>query len=165
ALIAIILGYFLYKLQKNIDFKESKKGEYITLLNKLINKIFFADSIIERGINTLKLAKNNEQLSEIVDILTKSELPRLSVVLNEEIPMLIRDISFIHKNYFSKKKILNKAYNDFNNQIVQWLNFYIASYSDWLTTFLTEKAKHPQIDIKLIENIINELIVLIQKKG
>ena len=102
-LMAVFLGgYFAieeYKKQKKIDRNEQEKLLLIENLITLDEKVSYVILILNRMVHTKKQIKSSEDIKIFLDALEKYETPRLSNVLNEDIPFLKMKIDNLLRLY------------------------------------------------------------------
>lgn len=160
SIIAVITGSFVaiyqYKKQKNIDAIE-KISAKVFLLKEKIHRVSF---IRDRCFNTYQKLqeKKIENWKEKFDYGLSQELPKLSNILNEEIPILDQKIAMLLELYFSRNEKVLLAYKEFQDKLRKWNNFAINRPFEDSDFFKKPARDLPQLDIKELDELMNKII-------
>ncbi len=163
AITAVILGVGIavwqYKKQKKIDLIEQQKHKVIDLLILLKNSIEEVDFILKRILHTYKSIKgDSENLKRFLMALEKHEIPKLSDLINEKIPLIDKKIVIYLNAFFQDKNSIKKLHEDYKNKLKPWHDFIVNNYRQWITS-ITENEKSPSdLHIKEINDDIDKLI-------
>jgi len=153
------IGVWQYKNQKKIDLIEQQKQKVIDLLMLLKNSIEEVDFILRRILHTYKSIKgDSENLKRFLMILEKHEIPRLSNLINEKIPLIDKKIVIYLNAFFQDKNNLKKLHKDYKDKLKPWHDFIVNNYRQWITS-ITENEKIPSdLHTKEINDVIDKLI-------
>jgi len=163
ALISVGVGVCIatrqYKKQKEIDRLERQKDRLINLLIELKANLEEVDFILQRTLNTYKWIKNEKgDLQRFLIALEKHEIPRLSILINEKIPLTDKNLT-VYLNIFSEnKENIKNLHKEYKNKLKKWHDFIATNYKEWIHSITEQEEISPQLSIKEIEESIDKLI-------
>ena len=163
AILAVTIGATIavwqYKKQKRIDFIEIQKHKLIDLLVSLSAKIEHVHFILETILDTYRFCEQKlEAVKNFYSVLEKYEIPRLSKLINEEIPLIDKNIIIYFSLYFQDERRLKKLHDDYKKKLKNWHGFVVNNYTTWITS-ITEKKEIPsELNTKTINEAINKLV-------
>lgn len=158
--IGIIIAVYQYKKQKKIDFSESQKQKIINLLILLDEKVEYVNFILERWVNTYRTFIEGSETGEVnkfLEILEKEETPRLSKVVNEDIPLIDKKIGAYLNLYFSGEKLVG-IHKDLSEELKKWHDFVVGIPIRKDFDFKKKISEIPELNIAKIKGGIEELI-------
>ncbi len=176
ALLAVCLAAWIasyqYKRQKDIDRLNDEKRKVIDLLTEAYQAVEEVLFIYDRSTRTLLSAKliapelgGRDKILEILQeetdymkIMGSIEIPRISVLLNEKIPLLDKKILSYINLYFSGHKSLIVAHKKFHKDLKQWHDFVINSMGSDPVNFLKYSNEIEQMSIDDYKKSTDELI-------
>ena len=163
ATIAVIFGIFIgiwqYKKQKKIDRIENQKDKIVDLLIGLKNDLEETDFILQRILNTCKWTKDDQEyLKRFWTALKDHEVPRLSDLINEKIPLTDKKLA-VYLNFLEdKKEKIKKLHEKYKSKLKDWHDFIVRNYKEWMISITNQRKIPSELNIKEIEEIINKLI-------
>lgn len=168
--IAIVIGaciaVFQYKKQKQIDRLFLQKREVISDLILLGEKIQYTLFIFDRCANTYEIfCKGNDinSIKRFIDALKEYEIPKISNVLNEEIPLLKTKIETSISLYFFEEKEIINLHNEFEKELEKWHEFAVNEPLSNIDFFTKKTSEISGLNIKELNNCIKKIIDLINK--
>jgi len=155
-----------YKKQKQIDRTFLQKHEVIISLILLEEKLQYTLFILDRSANTYKKFYNEKDenwIKKFIDALGKYEIPKISNVLNEEIPLLKNKIETLLLLYFFKEKEIKKLYDEFEKELKKWHEFAVNEPLSNVDFFTKKTSAIYGLNIKGLDNRIKKIIDAINK--
>lgn len=168
AVFAIVIGVLIavwqYKKQKKIDFIEKQKLEIIDLLILLKTKLEHVNFILQRILNTYKwIANDAEYLKRFLTALEKHEIPRLSILINEEIPLIDKKLAIYLNSFFKDEMCLKRLHKNYKDKLKKWHDFIATDYKKWIDSIANNKEIPSDLNIEEINAIIDKLIEEVRK--
>jgi hypothetical protein len=163
AIIAVLIGAFIairqYKKQKKIDFIEQQKYRIIDLLILLKTNIEEVDFILRRMLNTYNFVGNEqESLKKFLELLEKHEIPKLSNLINEKIPLIDKKIVVYLNAFFRDRDNIKKLHEDYKNKLKNWHGLIVSNYMDWINSIVQKKEIPLGLNISEVNESIDKLI-------
>jgi len=121
-LLAILIGFKQYQKQKNIDRDIDTKKDIIRDITFLKEKTHYALFIIDRIANSYQLSKKIGRTDDAFfkDVMKEYEIPRLSAVINEEIPSIKIRIMTKFGIYFRDNEAMEDAHKLLESELKKW---------------------------------------------
>jgi hypothetical protein len=124
AIIAVILGAYIaawqYRKQKEIDRDNEIKKDIISSVIHLQGSVSSVILILNRVANSYEQKPQEKTDREFFEDSLRYELPRLSVLLNDQIPYFDAEIQSKLDNYFLDNKIVKESYDNLKRELKRW---------------------------------------------
>lgn len=158
-----VIASWQYRKQKKIDRENVIKKEIIDSFELINGKIRYAIFILDRIVNTTRmLGKPSEILNEVFKKSINDEFSKLSITINEDIPLLeikIDDSLFL---CFPENEDIQQKYKKFKEDLKKWHSFIIAIPSKGFD-FSKNTSEITELSIENIKPSIRDLIRMIHK--
>lgn len=117
-MIATFIAKKAYREQKNLDREYTKEDELINKIIQLQAKVGYVILLLNRIASSYEITQQEENKS--LEGIIANEIPLISQVINDEIPMLLLKISSDIDLFFKNKSGLEDAHISLKETVNRW---------------------------------------------